>query len=115
MCSHSAAVRSASSDERSARRSPFWSRRNSSPPDAGSSSASLRRARILPAGPTPYFVVIDRALRDEGTSYHYAPPLDFAEADGKLVAAAAEALADARASQHRRRDLDHGCAVPRNR
>ncbi len=54
--------------------------------------------QILPAGPTPYFVVIDRALRDEGTSYHYAPPLDFAEADGKLVAAAAEAL---RTLEHR--------------
>ena len=28
--------------------------------------------QILAAGPPPYFVVIDRALRDEGTSYHYA-------------------------------------------
>ncbi len=25
-------------------------------------------------GPTPYVVLIDRALRDEGTSYHYLPP-----------------------------------------
>jgi uridine phosphorylase len=25
-------------------------------------------------GPTPYFILIDRALRDEGTSYHYLPP-----------------------------------------
>jgi uridine phosphorylase len=31
-------------------------------------------------GPTPYFVLIDRALRDEGTSYHYLPPSIFAEA-----------------------------------
>jgi nucleoside phosphorylase len=45
------------------------------------------------AGPPPYFVVIDRALRDEGTSYHYAAPSEFAEADPALVAAAAEALA----------------------
>jgi uridine phosphorylase len=29
---------------------------------------------------TPYFVLIDRALRDEGTSYHYLPPSSFAEA-----------------------------------
>ena len=29
--------------------------------------------QIVPAGPPPYFVIIDRALRDEGTSYHYAP------------------------------------------
>ncbi len=49
--------------------------------------------QIAPAGPPPYFVVIDRALRDEGTSYHYAPPSDFAEASAELAAAAAEALA----------------------
>jgi hypothetical protein len=34
--------------------------------------------QVLPAGPPPYFVVIDRALRDEGTSYHYTPPSEFA-------------------------------------
>jgi uridine phosphorylase len=28
----------------------------------------------------PYFVLIDRALRDEGTSYHYLPPSTFVEA-----------------------------------
>ncbi len=49
--------------------------------------------QITPAGPPPYFVVIDRALRDEGTSYHYAPPSEYAEADPELVSAAAEALA----------------------
>lgn len=48
--------------------------------------------QITASGPTPYFVVIDRALRDEGTSYHYAPPADFAEADPGLVASAARAL-----------------------
>jgi uridine phosphorylase len=40
----------------------------------------------------PYFVVIDRALRDEGTSYHYLPASEFAEADPRLVAAAMAAL-----------------------
>jgi uridine phosphorylase len=49
--------------------------------------------QIMAAGPPPYFVVIDRALRDEGTSYHYAAPSEFAEADPELVTAAAEALA----------------------
>ncbi len=49
--------------------------------------------QITPAGPPPYFAVIDRALRDEGTSYHYAPPADFADADPHLVAAATRALA----------------------
>lgn len=48
--------------------------------------------QITPAGPTPYFVIIDRALRDEGTSYHYAPPSEYAEADSSLVAWAAAAL-----------------------
>ena len=46
-------------------------------------------------GAPPYFVVIDRALRDEGTSYHYLPPGDFAAADPALVAAAMGALRDA--------------------
>ena len=49
--------------------------------------------QITPAGSPPYFVVIDRALRDEGTSYHYAPPSEFAQADSELVTAAAAALA----------------------
>jgi uridine phosphorylase len=33
--------------------------------------------QITPVGQTPYFVLIDRALRDEGTSYHYLPPSPF--------------------------------------
>lgn len=49
--------------------------------------------QITPSGPTPYFVIIDRALRDEGTSYHYAAPGDYAEADAALVTKAAAALA----------------------
>src|SRR6185312_14800085 len=48
--------------------------------------------QIVPAGPTPYFVIIDRALRDEGTSYHYAEPSEYAEANAELVAMAAHAL-----------------------
>jgi uridine phosphorylase len=48
--------------------------------------------QIVPAGPTPYFVIIDRALRDEGTSFHYAPPTEYSEADTALVAAATQAL-----------------------
>jgi uridine phosphorylase len=46
--------------------------------------------QIVPSGPPPYFVIIDRALRDEGTSYHYAPPAEFAEADPQLVEIAAK-------------------------
>lgn len=35
----------------------------------------------------PYFVIIDRALRDEGTSHHYLPPGDWSEAPAHLIAA----------------------------
>jgi uridine phosphorylase len=43
--------------------------------------------QITPIGSTPYFVLIDRALRDEGTSYHYLPGSTFAEApDAALLA-----------------------------
>jgi purine-nucleoside phosphorylase len=49
--------------------------------------------QIAPVGPTPYFVLIDRALRDEGTSHHYLPPAAFAEADAALADRAFAALA----------------------
>lgn len=41
--------------------------------------------QITPLGPPPYFILIDRALRDEGTSCHYLPPSDYADADARLV------------------------------
>jgi len=43
--------------------------------------------QIVPAGPLPYFVVIDRSLRDEGTSYHYMAASDYSHADPALIAA----------------------------
>ena len=46
--------------------------------------------QITPIGPTPYFVLIDRAVRDEGTSYHYLPPATFAEAPDAMLLAAIE-------------------------
>ncbi len=52
--------------------------------------------QITPAGPPPYFVILDRALRDEGASYHYAPPSEFADCDPALVSAAARALSTLR-------------------
>jgi uridine phosphorylase len=48
--------------------------------------------QITPVGRPPYFVIIQRSLRDEGTSYHYAAPSEYAEADPRLVAMAVEAL-----------------------
>ncbi len=57
--------------------------------------------QIAALGKPPYFVVIDRALRDEGASYHYLPPSDFADASPELVADAMEALRDAGAPVYR--------------
>jgi hypothetical protein len=33
--------------------------------------------QILPLGQPPYVILIDKALRDEGTSYHYLPPAPY--------------------------------------
>jgi uridine phosphorylase len=57
--------------------------------------------QIVPMGPTPYFVLIDRALRDEGTSHHYLPPSMFAAADGALADRVWPALATLRVPVHR--------------
>jgi uridine phosphorylase len=43
--------------------------------------------RLVELRPPPYFVLIDRALRDEGTSYHYLPPAEFSTANVQLVEA----------------------------
>jgi len=51
--------------------------------------------QVTPAGTPPYFVAIDRALRDEGTSYHYAEPTTFARADPALIELGRAALAAA--------------------
>ena len=49
--------------------------------------------QIVAQGPTPYFVLIDRALRDEGTSHHYLPASAFALApDAALLEAVGAAL-----------------------
>jgi uridine phosphorylase len=42
--------------------------------------------------PPPYFILIERALRDEGTSYHYAPPAEFSLADARLITAVSDAF-----------------------
>jgi len=43
--------------------------------------------QIVPIRPPPYFIIIDRALRDEGTSYHYMAASDYSYADAILIAA----------------------------
>ncbi len=72
--------------------------------------------QIAPVGPTPYFVLIDRALRDEGTSHHYLPP-STVRRSGRAhwptvrIAGARRAI-DAGASRH---GLDHRRTLSRNR
>ena len=51
--------------------------------------------QVLPVQSPPYFIIIDRALRDEGTSYHYLPPADYSLADEHLVKLAEASLATA--------------------
>ncbi len=41
--------------------------------------------------PKPCYLLIERALRDEGTSYHYLPPAPYAAADSELFAASLKA------------------------
>ena len=50
--------------------------------------------QITPLRSPPYFILIEAALRDEGTSYHYLPASEFAQAPAELVAALAPALTD---------------------
>jgi uridine phosphorylase len=51
--------------------------------------------QITDVGPPPYYILIERALRDEGTSYHYLPPSNYVAADPALVRLAADALGGA--------------------
>jgi uridine phosphorylase len=57
--------------------------------------------QITPQGPPPYFVLIDRALRDEGTSHHYLPPSIFAEANQVLTDRVFAALKSSALTVHR--------------
>ena len=60
-------------------------------------SAGLLAADLKP----PFFLLIERSLRDEGTSYHYAPPAAFAEADRDLLNKVQRHLAEARITVRR--------------
>lgn len=55
------------------------------------SSAGLIAENYQP----PLFLLIDKALRDEGTSYHYLPPERFSLASPPLVDAVSKRLTDA--------------------
>lgn len=49
--------------------------------------------QIADDSPPPHHILIERSLRDEGTSYHYLPAAAYAEADPELVELAADAFA----------------------
>ncbi len=50
--------------------------------------------QLIEVAPPPYFILIDKALRDEGTSYHYLPPSEFSHADPLLKRTIEAALSD---------------------
>jgi hypothetical protein len=54
----------------------------------------------MPVATPPCFVIIDRVLRDEGTSYHYEAPVDFSEADPLILKAAIQTLMNAGLPAH---------------
>lgn len=56
------------------------------------SSAGLIAEDLQP----PLFLLIEQALRDEGTSYHYLPPARYAQASPELVAAVVRQLNEAK-------------------
>ena len=50
--------------------------------------------QLLPLQPPPYFILIERAWRDEGTSYHYLPPSEFSTAGDAVLAIMRGAFGD---------------------
>ena len=57
--------------------------------------------QIAPVSAPPYFVLIDQALRDEGTSYHYIQPSRFSKADAGVLARLTPLLDRAPVTVHR--------------
>ena len=48
------------------------------------SSGQISSANSSPDRSPPFFVLIEKALRDEGASYHYLPPSEYAHLDARL-------------------------------
>ncbi len=57
--------------------------------------------QIVHQGEPPYFVLIEKALRDEGTSYHYLPPADFSFLAPALLSLLDDAFLPAPVTVHR--------------
>lgn len=52
--------------------------------------------QIMPLRQPPYFVLIERALRDEGTSYHYLPPTSYVHIRDDVLAVISRAFANSK-------------------
>jgi uridine phosphorylase len=57
--------------------------------------------QIVRIADPPYFVLIEKALRDEGTSYHYLPPADFSHLAPELVSMLCDVFLHAPFAVHR--------------
>lgn len=57
--------------------------------------------QIVPVGQPPYFVLIERALRDEGTSHHYLPPAPYSTLRPALSACLSTAFEHLPTPMHR--------------
>ena len=57
--------------------------------------------QLVPRAGPAYFVLIEKALRDEGTSYHYLPPSEYAAAPPALVSRLSGAFDGVRARVER--------------
>lgn len=56
---------------------------------------------IIPLGEPPYFVLIEKAWRDEGTSQHYLPPAEWASIPESVLALLGEPFVDLGEPIHR--------------
>lgn len=57
--------------------------------------------QVVPVAEPPYFILIEKALRDEGTSYHYLAPADFSHILPAVLAALTSIFAAAPGAIHR--------------
>lgn len=57
--------------------------------------------QIAAVAEPPYFILIEKALRDEGTSYHYLPPADFSHVAPHILSALDGAFKEAPVPMYR--------------
>jgi uridine phosphorylase len=57
--------------------------------------------QIADLGKPPYYILIERALRDEGTSYHYLPASEYAGIDAQLLPVIEQVAKEAKITVHR--------------